>query len=83
MDARRFHHGRGCAACQQTGYQSRTGLFEWLRMSEPLRELVRQRAPALVIKRMAVERGMQTLRAAGLRAVFDGHTTLEELARCA
>jgi type IV pilus assembly protein PilB len=82
-DARRFHHGRGCAACQQTGYQSRTGLFEWLRMSEPLRELVRQRAPALVVKRMAVERGMQTLRAAGLRAVFDGHTTLEELARCA
>jgi type IV pilus assembly protein PilB len=77
-----FHRGRGCEACQQTGYQGRIGIFEWLRLSEPVRELVRQRAPALVIKRLAVERGMQTLRAAGLRAVFDGHTTPEELARC-
>jgi type IV pilus assembly protein PilB len=79
---RGFHRGRGCAACQQTGYSGRTGIFEWLQLSEPLRELVRQRAPALVIKRLAVERGMQTLRAAGLRAVFDGLTTPEELARC-
>jgi len=79
---RGFHRGRGCAACQQTGYSGRTGIFEWLQLSEPLRELVRQRAPALDIKRLAVERGMQTLRAAGLRAVFDGLTTPEELARC-
>ena len=81
-DLQSFHRGRGCEACRQTGYQGRMGIFEWLRLSEPLRELVRQRAPALDIKRLAVERGMQTLRAAGLRAVFDGHTTPEELARC-
>ncbi len=81
-NGRSFSRGRGCAACRQSGYKGRTGVFEWLRMNEPLRELVMQQAPALVLKRTAVEHGMQTLRAAGLRAVFEGHTTLEELARC-
>ncbi|MFA5056722.1 MAG: GspE/PulE family protein [Opitutaceae bacterium] len=82
MDGRTFQRGRGCASCRQTGYRGRIGLFEWLRMDDPLRELVLQRAPAAVIKARAVERGMQTLRAAGLDAVQAGLTTIEELARC-
>ncbi|MDD2764645.1 MAG: GspE/PulE family protein [Opitutaceae bacterium] len=82
MDGACYQRGRGCANCRQTGYRGRTGLFEWLRMDEPLRELVQQRAPAAAIKARAVERGMQTLRTAGWRAVSAGQTTLEELARC-
>jgi type IV pilus assembly protein PilB len=81
-EGRSFHRGRGCDACQHTGYKGRTGIFEWLRMSEPLRELVMQRAPAVDIKRMAVGHGMRTLHTAGLCAVADGRTTLEELAGC-
>ena len=49
-------------------------------MNERLRELVMQRAPSTEIQQTAVTCGMQTLRTAGLRAVRDGHTTLEEVA---
>jgi type IV pilus assembly protein PilB len=81
IEGHRFFRGCGCAACRQTGYKGRIGLFEWLKMSESLRELVLQRAPAPAIQRLAVASGMETLRAAGLRAVFDGLTTLEEVRR--
>jgi type IV pilus assembly protein PilB len=81
IEGHRFFRGGGCAACRQTGYKGRIGLFEWLKMSESLRELVLQRAPAPAIQRLAVASGMETLRAAGLRAVFDGLTTLEEVRR--
>jgi type IV pilus assembly protein PilB len=81
-NGRSFYRGRGCANCRQSGHKGRTGIYEWLRMNEPLRDLVIKRAPAQVLKRTAAEHGMQTLREAGLRTVFDGHTTLEELARC-
>jgi type IV pilus assembly protein PilB len=82
LAGRTCRRGRGCAACRHTGCRGRTGIFEWLRMNEPLRELVMRRASAVVIKQKAVEQGMETLRSAGLRAVGDGRTSLEELARC-
>jgi len=44
-----------------------------------LHDLVTQRAPTLVIKQKAIEQGMRTLRDDGLRAIFDGHTTIEEV----
>ena len=78
-DGRRFFQGRGCANCRQTGYKGRIGLFEWLPMNEPLRELVLQSAPAPALQRLAVANGMETLRAAGRRAVLAGLTTLEEI----
>jgi type IV pilus assembly protein PilB len=77
-----FVHGRGCALCGQTGYRGRTGIFEWLGLTEPLRELVAKKAPAFVIQQKARELGMRSLRDDGLRAVFSGATTLEELSRC-
>ncbi len=70
----------GCPACRHTGYQGRVGIFEWMRMNAPLRDLVMQRAPANAIRAAAVAGGMQTLPAAGLRAAAEGQTTLEEVA---
>jgi type IV pilus assembly protein PilB len=81
IEGHRFFRGRGCPACRQTGYKGRLGLFEWLRMDEAIRELVLQRAPAPAIQRLAVASGMETLRAAGRRAVLDGLTTIEEVRR--
>jgi len=78
---RSFFRGRGCAACCGTGYKGRIGVFEWLRMTESMRALVLERAPASAIQHLAVEQGMETLRSAGLRAVFDGCTTIEEFMR--
>jgi type IV pilus assembly protein PilB len=48
-------------------------------MSEALRDLIGQRAATLVIRQKAIEQGMRTLRDDGLRAIFDGHTSIEEV----
>ena len=57
----------------------RKGIYEFLEMSEPIRDLITQRAPSVVIRQKAIELGMTTLRADGLRSIFDGETTIEEV----
>ncbi|MBC7956217.1 MAG: pilus assembly protein PilB, partial [Cytophagales bacterium] len=65
--------------CNNSGYKGRLGVYEWLPVSEPVRDLIMQRAPTLMIRQKALERGMRTLRDDGLRAIFDGATSLEEV----
>ncbi len=74
-----FFYGKGCSHCNETGYRGRMGIYEMLRMSEPLRDLVSQRSPALVIRQKALEEGMRTLRDDGLRAIYNGETSIEEV----
>ena len=50
-----------------------------LEITDPVRELINQRAPSIVIKQKAVELGMVTLREDGLRSIYDGDTTIEEV----
>ncbi len=70
---------KGCAACQNTGYQGRTGIYELLLISDAVRTLVLKNVDSPTIRRCAVEEGMDTLRDDGVRKVFEGHTTLEEV----
>lgn len=74
-----FYYGTGCEECNQTGYRGRKGIYELLDITEPIRELINQRAPSVVIRQKAIELGMATLRADGLRCIFDGDTTIEEV----
>ena len=74
-----FYYGRGCASCNDTGYKGRKGIFELLAVSEPVRDLINQRAPTVVLRQKAVELGMVTLREDGLRSIFDGDSTIEEV----
>tara|TARA_R110002096_G_scaffold157669_2_gene322800 strand:- start:2256 stop:3968 length:1713 start_codon:yes stop_codon:yes gene_type:complete len=76
---REFYTGQGCDVCNDTGYRGRQGLFELLDMSDPIRELVAQRAATVVLKQKAQELGMKTLREDGLRNIFQGITTIEEV----
>lgn len=76
---KQFYYGKGCAECSQTGYRSRQGLFEMMGISDTIRTLITQKAPTLVLKQKALEQGMRTLRDDGLRAIFDGATTIEEV----
>ncbi len=76
---RQFFFGKGCPTCNQSGFRGRLGIYEWLRLSEALRDLVTQRAPTLVIRQKAIEEGMRTIRDDGLRAIFDGNTSIEEV----
>ena len=59
--------------------RGRKGIYELLEITDPIRELINQRAPSLVIKQRAVELGMVTLREDGLRSIYDGDTTIEEV----
>ncbi len=74
-----FYYGDGCAECSNTGYRGRIGLFEMIVVSDAIRELINNRAPTLTIKQKALEQGMRSLRDDGLRAIFDGNSTIEEV----
>jgi len=74
-----FYTGAGCDICGQTGYRGRRGLYELLNISDPVRDLITDRAPTVVIKQKAIELGMNTLREDGLRNIYLGHTTIEEV----
>ena len=76
---KQFYYGKGCEACNNTGYKGRKGIYEILEMSDPVRELINQRAPTVVLRQKAIELGMVTLRADGLRCIYDGDTTIEEV----
>jgi type IV pilus assembly protein PilB len=81
-DARVFHRGRGCTHCNHTGYQGRIGIFEWLRVTDDIRTLIGEKAPRHELRLKAVEQqGLRTLRDEGLRAVFEGLTTIEEVGK--
>jgi general secretion pathway protein E/type IV pilus assembly protein PilB len=73
--------GKGCRSCRQTGYRGRQGIFELLPISDPIRELVIERASAARIKAEAVREGLMTLRQDAWRRMLDGTTTLEEVLR--
>lgn len=73
-----FYTGQGCDVCGN-GYKGRQGLFELLDVTDPIRELITKRSPSVVIKQKAIELGMQTLREDGLRNIYTGSTTIEEV----
>ncbi|MGJ8639147.1 MAG: GspE/PulE family protein [Opitutaceae bacterium] len=74
-----FYFGDGCPECSKTGYRGRIGLFEMINITDAIREMVNNRAPTLALKQKALEQGMRSLRDDGLRAIFDGNTTIEEV----
>ena len=76
---KQFFFGKGCADCGGSGYRGRQGLFELLLVNDALRDLITNRAPTMVLKQKAIELGMRTLRDDGLRAIFDGATTVDEV----
>ena len=81
IGGRQFFYGKGCKTCNGTGYKGRRGVFEYLRMSGPVRELVNNRAPTLIIREKARELGMRTMREDGIRCILDGYTTVDEVLR--
>jgi len=74
-------HGLGCEQCRQFGYQGRKGIYELLLVTEALRPLIMNRAPATTIAHRAMEAGMRTLRIDGWNKVKAGETTIEEVLR--
>ena len=77
----RLHRGLGCPACFQTGYLGRTGIFEIMVLGEELRDLVFQQIPRDVLRRVAIDLGMRTLKHTAFDKIMEGTTTLEEAYR--
>ncbi len=76
-----FFYGRGCENCNDSGYKGRRGIYELLIINDAIRALINERAPTVVLRQKAVELGMVTLREDGLRGIFDGDTTIEEVVK--
>ncbi len=76
-----IYKGSGCRACLDTGYKGRTGIFELMVMDDRLKEMVMENARSHLIKQAAVKNNMKTLFEDGMRKVFTGETTIEEVLR--
>jgi general secretion pathway protein E len=72
---------RGCVECGFTGYRGRTGIFEYLRVTDEVRSLILTKKDSSVINERARKRGMRTLREDGWLRVKEGKTTVQELLR--
>jgi len=77
-----IHHGTGCAACRQTGYRGRTGLYELMVVKEAISEKIMDRAPVSELIRVARTNGLRLLREDGWLKVRRGLTTPEEVVTC-
>jgi type II secretory ATPase GspE/PulE/Tfp pilus assembly ATPase PilB-like protein len=76
-----LYGARGCAACHQTGYAGRSGVFEVLPVSREVRKLVAQRESTQVLHQKAVAEGLLEFRHSALLKVARGETTVEEVLR--
>jgi len=81
VTGRPFYAAAGCPACHHSGYRGRLGIFEFLPMTDALRELVVRGASLVELRAKAVEEGMIPLRSAGLAAILAGETTVEEVVK--
>ena len=78
-----FRKGKGCNACQKTGYRGRIGIYELLIIDSKIREMIFKAAPTNVIRDYAINNGMATLYKDGIEKVKGGITTFEEVIRVA
>jgi len=76
-----FYKGKGCPSCQGRGYDGREGVFELLTVSPAFREAILMKAPETELRHLAVQEGMETLMACGLRKARMGQVSLEEMMR--
>jgi type IV pilus assembly protein PilB len=76
---KQFYYGKGCDACNNTGYKGRKGIYELMKITDPIRELINERVSTVTLKQKSIELGMVTLRQDGLRSIFAGDTTIEEV----
>ena len=77
----KFYYGRGCQRCNNTGYKGRCGVYELLDVTDDIRDMVVSNAPIDDLRHLARSQGMTTLREAGLKLIFDGATTIDEIVR--
>ena len=81
LGQRSMFRGRGCDACNNTGYKGRIGIFELMIMNDDLRQLIMTNASTDELRDAAKTHGMCALRDGGNQFIFDGLTSPEEVIR--
>ncbi len=77
----RFYYGRGCSRCNNGGYKGRCGLYELMGVTDDIRDMISSNASTDELRNLARSQGMTTLRESGLKQIFDGVTTIDEVVR--
>jgi type IV pilus assembly protein PilB len=81
VKGKKFYYGRGCDRCNNTGHRGRQGIYELVIMNDELRDLISAGASTDQLRNACRREGMQTLRESGMRAIYKGLTTIEEVVR--
>ncbi|CEN74506.1 type IV pilus assembly protein [[Clostridium] sordellii] len=76
-----LYKGSGCDKCNYTGYKGRTGVYEILKITKSVRDLINRGATEADIQKKAEELGMETMRKDATIKVINGETTIEEMLR--
>jgi type II secretory ATPase GspE/PulE/Tfp pilus assembly ATPase PilB-like protein len=75
-----FKH-KGCKRCNQTGYRGRMAIMELLRIDSDMDSLIARRAHFDELRKMALDKGFNTLADDGVRRILEGYTSIEEVMR--
>jgi type IV pilus assembly protein PilB len=78
---KQFYYGRGCSKCNGTGYRGRIGVFEIMVFNDEIRDLVMNQASTAVLRVAAQKNGMKLLRDNGMKLIYDGITTIDEVVK--
>jgi len=81
VGSQEFFYGEGCDKCNNTGFKGRTGLYELLIMNDDIRDMISRGASTDAIRQYTRKLGTESLRDCGLRALYTGITTLDEVVR--
>ncbi|HYT93343.1 MAG TPA: ATPase, T2SS/T4P/T4SS family [Gemmataceae bacterium] len=81
IKGKKFYYGKGCDRCNNSGHRGRTGIHELILMNDELRDMVSNNASTDQLRAACRKMGMTTLRESGLRALFNGVTTIDEVVR--
>jgi type IV pilus assembly protein PilB len=78
---KKFYYGRGCSKCNNTGYRGRIGVFEIMVFNDEIRDLVMNQASTAVLRAAGQKNGMKLLRENGMKLIYDGITTIDEVVK--
>jgi type IV pilus assembly protein PilB len=78
---KKFFYGRGCDRCNNTGHRGRMGIYELVIVNDDVRDMISQGVSTDQLRRNCKDMGMTTLRESGLRAIYKGLTTIDEVVR--
>lgn len=81
VKGKKFYYGRGCDRCNNTGHKGRQGIFELIIINDDLRDMISAGVSTDELRAACIRQGMSSLRQAGLRAIFNGLTTIDEVVR--